>query len=137
MLRWIVIIVLLAHGIGHVMGLFPALGLFSKELSATSWLLNRVLGETLARWFGFALFLAVMIGFTAAVLAIQGWLVPHDWWREVTIAAALLSIAAIVLYWDAFFTMGNKFGALAVDVAVLVALFWAQGPAEELLAAGS
>jgi hypothetical protein len=61
-LRILITLVLLVHGVGHVMGAMPALGLFDderrsgqgwlKNWSSHSWLLTDLLGYTVARTTG-------------------------------------------------------------------------------------
>jgi len=126
MWRTVIAIVLLAHGIGHSLGMFPALGLAKTERwSDHSWLMTNFIGESAARWLGVLLWLAVMLGFIGAGLGFYGILVPQDWWRSLAAASAVVSLVGLALYWNAFPSLINKIGAIAVDVAVLVALLWA------------
>jgi uncharacterized membrane protein YphA (DoxX/SURF4 family) len=49
-LRIIIALVFFVHGVGHFMGIMPALGLSSvKGWSSRSWLLTPLLGETASR----------------------------------------------------------------------------------------
>jgi len=69
----IITIVLFGHGIGHLMGVIPALGLFStadssatgwlKNWSSVSWLLTDSLGDKPARIICGLLFAAGFFGF--------------------------------------------------------------------------
>lgn len=136
-------LVLLLHGIGHVMGVIPALRFFDSERASSewlrnwnshSWLLTDLLGEGSARAICFVLYAAAAIGFVMAALALPGWLVPHDWWRALAIAASLVSLAALALYWEALiFLFPHKIGCIGVDVAVLACLLWAAWPTEAVL----
>ena len=75
------------------------------------------------------------VGFIAAAMALMGWLVPHDMWRTLAIWSSVISLIAIILFWNAFVTLfPNKIGAIAVDVATLVALLWANWPSEAAIA---
>jgi hypothetical protein len=61
----------------------------------------------------------------------MGWLVPHEWWRMLAIVSAVVSLIALVLFWNAFiYLFPHKVGAIAVNVAVLVGLLWANWPSE-------
>jgi hypothetical protein len=132
LVRYIIALVLFVHGIGHVMAFFPALGISSTETwHARSWLLTNFIGESASKVILVVLFGAALLGFVGAALAIMGWLVPHDAWRTLSIISAVISIFAVLLYWNAFVALfPNKIGALAVDIAVLVCLLFLNWPSE-------
>jgi hypothetical protein len=139
-LRAVIAALLFFHGIGHLMGVAPALELakvsesspaWLRNWSSHSWLVSGPLGEGGARAVSLVLFLAVVAGMVGASLAILGWGVPYDWWRGLAIASAAVSLAAITLYWNAFiFFFPHKVGALAMSIAVLVCLLWADWPTD-------
>jgi hypothetical protein len=128
----IIALVLFLHGIGHVMGLIPILGIASTETwHAQSWLLTDLIGETASRIVGFVLFAAGLVGFIGAALGLMDWLVPHDAWRTLAIVSAVISFIAIALFWNAFVMLfPNKIGAIAVNAAVLIGLLMASWPTE-------
>lgn len=134
-LRLIIALVLFVHGIGHVMGIMPMMGLSTIETwNARSWLLTSLLGDTITRVIGFIIFAAAMIGFIGAALGLMDWLVPHEWWRMLAIVSAVISLVAIALFWNAFVTFfPNKLGAIAVNAAVLIGLLIADWPTEAQL----
>jgi uncharacterized membrane protein YphA (DoxX/SURF4 family) len=134
-LRALVAVVLFIHGIGHVMGVMPALKLVNVEgWNSRSWLLTPILGETISRILSIILFLVALVGFVASTLALLGWLVPHDWWRTLAVVSAVISIVTIALFWNAFVSFfPNKVGALGVDIAVLVCLLVLNWPTEAML----
>jgi hypothetical protein len=134
-LRIIIAVVLFAHGVGHVMGVMPALGLSNiKTWSSHSWLLTPLLGETASRVISILLFLAALVGFIAATLGFLGWLVPHDAWRTLAVVSAVISLVALALYWNAFVSfIPNKVGAIAVNVATLACLLVLAWPSETFL----
>ena len=134
-LRALIAFVLFIHGIGHVMGVLPALKLGSVEgWNSRSWLLTPILGETISRILSIILFLVALVGFVASALALLGWVVPHDWWRTLAVVSAVISIVTIVLFWNAFVSFfPNKVGALGVDIAVLVCLLVQNWPTEAML----
>jgi hypothetical protein len=142
-LRTIIIIFLSVHGIAHVMGIIPALGLIKsnesspsslKGWSSHSWLLTGLLGDTAARIISVVLFLAVVAGSIGAALGLLGWGVPHAWWRTLAITSAAVSLVAVVLYWNAFiYFFPHKVGAISADIAILVCLLWANWPSEAAL----
>lgn len=131
-LRFIIAIVLFIHGIGHVMVFLPAFGISSTETwHARSWLLTSFIGDSASRVILVILFGAALVGFVGAALALMGWLVPHDIWRTLSIVSAVISLVAVLLYWNAFVSLfPNKIGALAVDIAVLVCLLFLNWPSE-------
>jgi hypothetical protein len=131
-LRFIIAGVLFVHGVGHIMGVMPALGLSSlKRWSSHSWLLTPLLGDTVSRIISIILFLAALVGFLAAALGLMGWLVPHDSWRTLAVTSAVISLVAIALFWNAFVSFfPNKLGAVAVDIATLVCLLVLNWPGE-------
>lgn len=134
-LRIVIAVVFLVHGIGHVMGLFPVLGLSAIETwNAQSWLLTGLLGDTLSRIIAFILFAAALVGFVSAALSLMDWLLPHDSWRTLATVSAVVSLIAVFLFWNAFVMLfPNKIGAIAVDLATLVGLLMVSWPTEAQL----
>jgi hypothetical protein len=120
-IRSIAAFVMIIHGIGHAMALFPALNLASTEQwHYRSWLLTGILGESLSRVLVIILFGAAMIGFVAAGLGLLGWLVPPSAWQTLAIGSAVLSLIALGLFWNAFVLLiPNKVGAIAVNLATM------------------
>jgi cytochrome c biogenesis protein CcdA len=119
LLRWAIIVLLLAHGIGHIMGFLQSwtsipMG-FTNQPSLLS---NRVtIDSTVGRAFGL-LWLVAMIAFLGAVFG----LVAHqEWWRTLAIAAALISLMAILPWWNTV-TVGARWGTVLVNAAILLAL---------------
>jgi hypothetical protein len=89
------------------------------------------LGDAAARIISVVLFLAALVGFVGATLGLLGWLVPHESWRTLAVVSAVISLIALALFWNAFVSFfPNKVGAIAVNVAVLVGLLWANLPSE-------
>ncbi len=122
---WLVtiVIVLLAHGIGHTMGLFPAFGWAqSASWTAESWLLTPIVGKQAAAWVAIAIWLAGFLSFAAFALGTAGILVPQAWYRPLGIFAAVISLLGLALFWNAFPQLFNKVGCIGVDAAVLYAL---------------
>ena len=115
--RLVLGLVLIVHGVGHVLGvLAPWLG--DADWSLGSWLLP----EATPEWVGMVGFGLVSVMFIAAGLAAMG-LAPERHLRWLTEVAAVISVAALVVWWDAFPSIWSKLGALAVDAVVLVGAF--------------
>ncbi len=127
MWTYIIAIVLLAHGIGHLM---PFMAAWTSQISKVGfsdapWIfsVDMGVGSPIGHVFGL-LGLAALIGFVAGAL---GLLTHQAWWPTVTAIAAVISIVTIVP-WINTWPTGSMIGALLVDVAVLVALLapWGQ-----------
>jgi len=141
-LRAIIAIVFAFHGVGHAMGVIPALGVVNREgssqgwlknWSSRSWLLTNLLGNAGSRILCVILYGAALIGFLGAALALLGWGIPHDWWRTLAVVSAAISLVALLLFWNALiFLFPHKVGALAIDIATLACLLllnWPSGAA--------
>lgn len=124
MLKLVIAIVLVAHGIGHVIGILQVLkvGASSTAWDGRSWILGDVAGTGVAGLIGLALWTTAMVGFIAAAGVVLGWL-PSDWWTPLALIASVASLAGILLFPSAFPTF-STLGALVVDIAVLVAVLW-------------
>ncbi len=122
--RIIIGLVLLAHGIGHSMGL---LGLFkvatvNPAWNGDSWLLPATAGQMLPQVVGVVLWTVSMVGFIALAGVVFGWL-PEDWWTRLAVLSSTASLAGVLFFPVAFPTF-STIGAVAVDIAVLVATLW-------------
>lgn len=129
-LRIVIGVVLLAHGVGHTLGLFPALGMAGsvENWSDHSWLLTSLIGETAARMIGVLLWAAAAVMAVMASLAVFGWLVPQAWFRNLALWSSVISLAGLFLFPNAFPRLMNKAGAVVVDAALLVILLWKPWP---------
>lgn len=130
-IRIITAIVFVGHGIGHALGLWAALGRALTEYhSSHSWLLSRLLGETISRGIMFVFFLAGLVGFVGAGLGLLDWLVSSDVWLDWAVWASIFSIVALVLFPKGFPTLfPNVIGALVVDAVVLIFVWRQHWPA--------
>jgi hypothetical protein len=129
-LKLVLALVVLAHGVGHVLFLAPALGLADwAGQTSHSWILTNVLGETLTRALAALVWTSALVLFVAGV---AGLLSGADWWRAVMIAGAAVSLIGIVAMWDGIATSSALF-ALVFDVLVLVALVFVRWPSTELV----
>ena len=130
MLRIIIVIVLGAHGIGHLIGV--AGGWFESAWggSSTSWLLTPVMGQATSVLEG-ALWLLPGIGFVLAAGLIVG---NSEMWRPVALASAAASLLVIALFPEQLPT-GSVVGAVIVDAAVIIGLLLFNWPAVEAVGA--
>lgn len=94
LLRYIIAMVLIGHGIGHVMGFLEAWTTVSVGFSNQPWLLSSgiTIDSPVGRAFGL-LWLVAMIGFVGAGL---GLLFHQAWWQPLAIAAAVISLVVIL-----------------------------------------
>ena len=134
MLRYLIAIVLVAHAIGHSLGILQTLRLatVNPTWNGDSWLLPGVAGSTLVNVVGIVLWTAALVGFVLAGGVVLGWL-PADWWRPLAVGASLCSLAGILLF-PAAFPIGSTLGALVVDLVVLGAVLWADWTPADLAA---
>jgi hypothetical protein len=133
-LKLIIGLVLIAHGIGHSLGYFPVFGWARAEgWSADSWLLTGPLGSTAANAIGVILWTVALVGFVAVGLGVLGIVVPAEWLRPLAVAAAVASLLAIGLYWDALPSIVSKIGAAAIDIAVLWAVLVGDWPSTDVV----
>lgn len=127
-------IVLALHGIGHVMGIVPAVGLFSTERwHAGSWLLTPLFGDSLTRLVGIAVWIMTTIGFLIAGAGALGWAPAQDFWRGLAIVMAIVSLVAVVIFWNSFAATHNKLGAIAVNLIVIVGLLVLDWPSTAVI----
>jgi hypothetical protein len=131
-LRTIIVVVLFVHAIGHIQGVLVSLDIFGSETWNThSWLFDGILGEKGSRTLALVLWVVTVLGFLATAFAFLGIGVPHELWRTLAIAFAVVSIVALVFYWNSFASLfPNKIGSLAVNLAILVGLIFMNWPLE-------
>jgi hypothetical protein len=123
MFKVVIAVVLLAHGVGHVLGLLQVfkVATVNPAWNGDSWLLSGAIGTTPSQAVGVVLWIAALVGFIALAAVTVGWL-PAEWWPPLAIGASLASIAGLLLFPLAFPTT-STLGAAVVDVVVLVAGF--------------
>lgn len=127
-LRILLILVLGAHGIGHVLFLVPLLGAANWGQSTHSWLLT---GETAARIAGAVIWIVSIIAFVAAVFGL--W-TQQTWWRAAALTGAVVSTVGLILFWASPAT-GSVWSALVVNILTLGALLLVQWPSVEAVGA--
>lgn len=128
MLKLVLALVIAAHGIGHILFLTPLLGVANwGQQSDTSWLLG---AGGAARLVGVILFGLALVGFLAAAVGLLG---VTDWWRNVAIISAILSLAGTLLFF-ANPPSSSVIAATVFNALVLVLLVLVHWPTDAALA---
>ena len=133
-LRFIITLILIAHGLGHAIGILAVAGIkLSSTHSSTSWLLTKLLGDSAIKITSSVIWLIAIIGFVGAGMGIQNWIVSQDYWQNLAKLAAIVSLVGLILFWNAFpFFIPNKAGIILVDMLVIISLYWIQWPRDLL-----
>lgn len=113
-------IVVGAHGIGHVLGWGPVLGVPGlPEDGLGSWLV----GGGVARAAALVLFGAPAVGFLVTAFVLRA---DPSWLPGVALASAVTSLVAVAVFPRAFPT-GSLIGSVLVNLAVIVLVIRASG----------
>lgn len=123
-LRWLMVIVLIAHGIGHVTGFLNAWTTMPMGFSDAPWLFGGDVVATSA--VGKAWGLLWLVAFIAFVGAGLGLWFHQPWWIAMAGAAAAISLVAIVPWWNTV-VGGARAGALVNVALLLLIVFWRPG----------
>ena len=123
MVRILIALVILGHGVGHSLGILQTLKVatVNPAWDGESWALTRLAGPSLTQAVGLLLWAVAIVGFVAVTAILAGWL-PTTWWQPLVIVATAASLAGLVIF-PAAFPITSTIGALVVDVAMLVAVF--------------
>jgi hypothetical protein len=128
-------IVLIIHGVGHLLGVLALASLGGDGWNARSWLLTDPLGEGVAKTIGTVAWVLACIGFVISGLALLEIGFPEEWWKPLAVGCAVVSLATLALFWNAFPALiPNKVGAIAVNAIALVGILITDWPTEEMLA---
>jgi len=124
MLRMIIALVLVSHGIGHSMGLMQVfkIATVNPRWNGDSWLLTGPTGPTITNLVAVSVWILAIVGFAAAGAVTLGWL-PGAWFAPLAIGSSIVSLAGLFFFPLAFPTF-STIGALAANVVVLVAVLW-------------
>lgn len=124
MTRWLLGVLLLAHGLVHL-GLAPRADRALREHDSLlavrrSWLLSRHLRPATVRDTASALLLGAITGFVVAGVGLIG---QYGWWRPTAVVAAITSLVLLLLYWRADLAVGA-----ALSATVLATVLWGLWP---------
>jgi hypothetical protein len=138
-LRIFIVVLLAAHGLVHAslswVPLPAATGPHTpfwpswwRDAVDPAWPISRLGLEAPAiRALGWALWLAVLLGFAAAGLGLLGVPALSGAWHILAAVSAGLSLFQLVLYWHPWLVVGAL-----LDLAILGAVVWPRWPALEL-----
>ena len=121
LLKMLIALVLLAHGIGHSIGLLQVFRVvtINPQWHGESWLLGPA-DAALVQPIGVAVWSVSIIGFALLAGVVIGWL-PAAWWVPLALASAASSLLGVVLFPLAF-PPYSTVAAAALDVALIVAV---------------
>lgn len=114
--RIALIILIGAHGIGHMFFLVPTLGIAQWGFAGRSWLLSGHVPDAVVRIVGAILFLVAIAGFLAAAAGLWG---QQEWWRSVAMASSAVSLVGLALFAQ---PTQPFLSAAVLDLVILVAL---------------
>ena len=114
-LRFVLGAFLVAHGLVHLLWWAPNDDPAWPFRRDRSWLLPEAARAPVAT----VLSILVVVGFTLLGLAVWGVPALSSIWPALAMAAALASLAALVVFWDRQLLWG-----VAIDVAVLLVAWW-------------
>ena len=124
MLRLAIAVVLVAHGIGHSMGILSVfkVATVNPSWNGDSWILSGIAGQSIPQAIGVVCWTLAIVGFTLVGAVVLGWL-PQAWWAPLAVGSSMVSILGLLLFPIAF-PVFSTLGALAVNLAVLAAVIW-------------
>ncbi len=106
-IRVVVGLLLIAHGLVHLLFLVPDVKEFTLE---DSWLVSGSASQPI----GNLLMAATVVGFVLLGLAVWGVPVLSDAWPAIAIVASVVSLVLLVMFWDIHLVFG-----LVLDIALI------------------
>lgn len=126
LIRWVLAIALVGHGVGHI--LFTPLAVTSWKVgSGESWILSGTLGAPPAAAIEWILAIAAIGLFVVGGVGVA---MSTSWWRPLVLAGAVVSLALVGLFGTGLSI--QAVWAAIFDVAILVALLWLHWPSESI-----
>jgi len=134
-LKVVIALVLLSHGIGHSMGLLQVfkVATVNPQWNGDSWLLTGPAGLTVTHIIAVSVWTLAIVGFAALGAVVLGWL-PEAWFAPLAVGSSVVSLAGLLLF-PAAFPVFSTIGALVANVVVLVAVLWFDWMPSDLSAA--
>ena len=118
MIRWLIAIAMLMHGVGHIVFVMAAFTETPMEFSTAPWLLPGAFTVDSPVGKAFALlWLLAMLGFMVAAV---GLILRKEWWPSLAVAAAVVSLVVLLPWWNTI-TPSSRVWVLLADVVVIAA----------------
>jgi len=118
MIRWLIAIAMLMHGVGHIVFVMAAFTETPMEFSTAPWLLPGAFTVDSPVGKAFALlWLLAMLGFMVAAV---GLILRKEWWPALVVAAAVVSLVVLLPWWNTI-TPSSRVWVLLADVVVIAA----------------
>lgn len=118
--RYLLTALLAAQGVAHLLFIGPLLGGAAWSAAGDSWLLTPLAGHLAALLVGGPLWIAAAVAFAVAAFGVYA---DAPWTRRVSIAAALISLAGLLLFWLPVPPL-PMFLVFVGDLTVLSATVW-------------
>ena len=131
MIRWLIVIAMLMHGVGHMVFFLEAFTGSPMGFADAPWLLPGAFTVTSAVGKAFALlWLLAMLGFLIAAI---GLLTRRSWWPALAVASAVISLVVLLPWWNTI-TPSSRVWVLLADLVIIAAfgLPWKQQVIESL-----
>ncbi len=116
----IIALVLLGHGVGHILFAANSWGLWKTGVARSSLFQDVLHADQTFEGIVGVLWLIPLIGFMAAA---GGYYANAVWWRDVALAAATISTLLLVVWWNSLNTASVIY-ALLLNLAVITIMLW-------------
>lgn len=118
MIRWLIVIAMLMHGVGHIMFFLESFTASPMGFTDTPWLLPGAFTVTSPVGKAFALlWLVAMLGFVAAAI---GLFTRQEWWATLAVASAVISLVVLLPWWNTV-TPSSRVWVLLADLVIIAA----------------
>jgi hypothetical protein len=125
----IVFLAFLIHGIGHFQGVVSSFGVnIGKSGGYKSWLLKSQSDKT-NKTICFILYFLSAVGFLIVAASFKGWLFDASLWKPLAFITAIISVIALIFFWNALAMFFNKAGAIIVNAFCLFSIYLIKWPA--------
>lgn len=114
-------ILLMIHGIGHLLGVIISFTRTQSEnWNTDSWLFNNWTSLSTRRALSSWIFLFPALASIVAALSLKGWFYEVSEWRDVALIAAVSSLIAIAIFPKALYSVFNRTAAIVLNIGIIV-----------------
>jgi len=118
MIRWLIVIAMLMHGVGHIVFFLESFAGSSMGFADAPWLLPGAFTVTSPVGKAFALlWLLAMLGFVVAAI---GLFTRQEWWSTLAVASAVISLVVLLPWWNTV-TPSSRVWVLLADLVIIAA----------------